>query len=55
MYFDAVINEKYEPLFNGTPEETKKWLVSDEIPDEQLNVVRGYDMRVLTVSEYLEK
>ena len=26
MYFDAVLDENLEPIFNGTPEEVKTWL-----------------------------
>ena len=54
MYFDAVVTESMEVLFNGTPEETVEWL-RENPTDEKTRVVPGKTLRVLTVSEYLEK
>lgn len=53
MYFDAVLDKDYFPVFNGTPEETKKAL--EEHPswaDHQVSV--GRDMSVVSVKDYLE-
>lgn len=56
MYFDAVLDFNLKPLFNGTPEETKKWLLKQ--PDvflDQVRVCVGYSMEMLTVTEYLAR
>lgn len=52
MYFDAVLNDLQMPLFNGTPEETKKW-IEDNKPPWNLRVVVGETQEVLTVHEYM--
>ena len=58
MYFDAVLNRAYEPLFNGTPEETRSYLQRNEndveSQDERL-VAIGRTLEVVSVSEYLAR
>jgi hypothetical protein len=31
MYFDCVVDENLDPVYNGTPKETKAWLESQEV------------------------
>lgn len=51
-YFDAVIDHRWDPVFNGTPEETVEWL--KERPQLcRLDVIVGRDLRVVGVPEYL--
>ena len=52
MYFDAVLNNDMEPLFNGTPAEVKDWLEKNET-DISILVCLGETMRVVSVPEYL--
>lgn len=56
MYFDAVLDDRMTPLFNGTPEETKAWLERWNPPQDikdTLQVCRGKTLHMLTVDEYL--
>lgn len=56
MYFDAVLDFNMKPLFNGTPEETTKWLLKQ--PDTFLDQVRvciGYSMEMVSATEYLKR
>lgn len=55
MYFDAVLR-KGSPtvvLFNGTPEETKTYLRDLQAPHDDLQVVKGENLRNYEVEEYL--
>lgn len=54
-YFDAVICEHGQVKFNGTPEETRAWLMTDEVTPQwpDLNVVRGRDIQVFSVPDYV--
>ena len=55
MYFDAVLDTDMQVLFNGTPEETKKWLESrsEEMLSHITCVVDGKTLRSMSVLEYL--
>lgn len=54
VYFDAVLDKDMAPLFNGTPEETKKWLETNET-DNSVRVCIGTSMALVTVPEYLRR
>lgn len=54
MYFDAVLDKDTRPLFNGTPEETQKWLV-DNPSWEKRWVCDGKTMNIITETEYLAR
>lgn len=54
MYFDAVLDENMQPLFNGTPEETKAWLENNET-DNSVRVCIGESMVLVTVPEYMRR
>lgn len=54
MFFDAVVNDRMVPLFNGTPREVRVWLARLEDGAEKgLRVCVGSDLRVVSVQEYL--
>jgi hypothetical protein len=55
MFFDAVRNDSGDVLFNGTTDETVQWLKSAIIKQDvsEWNVVRGRDLRIMTVQEFL--
>ena len=56
MYFDAVLDEGMHPIFNGTQDETVKWLQehpSLPVLDAATQVCVGRNMQLLTVAEYL--
>jgi hypothetical protein len=57
MYFDVVLTEDMQPVFNDTPEEVCEWLRTHTIDVERdnLEVCEGETMRMYTVSEYLTK
>lgn len=56
MYFDAVLNLKMMPLFNGTPVEVKQWLENTTADLYKLfQVCIGETMQLMTVSEYLSR
>jgi hypothetical protein len=55
-YFDAVINKDYHPIFNGTPEEVKKWL-SERLDDEEVQesqVCLGTTLTFTSIENYLK-
>jgi hypothetical protein len=52
MYFDAVLDENMNVLFNGTPDETKKWLEENEVDDNTVRVCIGTSMAIVTTLEY---
>jgi len=54
LYLDAVLTDRMHPLFNGTPEETVKWLEEHNAVDTPgLQVCRGIDMVTVSVEAYL--
>jgi hypothetical protein len=54
MYFDAVITDNYVPVFNGTPEETRQWLVDNHDPEAtHIQVCVGATLKVISIAEYL--
>lgn len=57
MYFDAVLDDNMAPLFNGTAEATREWLLSnpDTATDRTVAVCIGKTMRTVSVSEYLRQ
>lgn len=52
-YFDAVLNERYIPVFNGTPEHTRNWLLKHVEVHETHDVCYGKTLRVVSVKTYL--
>lgn len=54
MFFDAVITKDAQPVFNGTPDQTREWLQTTPEVDE-LFVCVGVSLQVVPVSEYLIK
>lgn len=50
-YYDAVLDENMNPLFNGTPEDTKEWLEKNKT-DNSVRVCIGESMVLVTVPEY---
>jgi len=56
MYFDAVVNENWDPIFNGTPDEVKKWLL-DRPDDEEVQksrVLLGNTLTSTSIENYLK-
>ena len=53
MYFDAVIDYSYNPIFNGTREETLNWIADREELVSDLWVALGDSTEVVPVPEYL--
>ena len=54
MYFDAVLDKNTKPVFNGTPEETLKWLVKNPNWHKRWVCV-GETMEIVTETEYLNR
>lgn len=54
MFSDAVINDKWISIFEGSREETKEWLRRNPETDV-LRVCLGETKEVIPVSEYLNK
>lgn len=54
-YFDAVLDERMQPLVNGTPEEVLAWLESRPQFEDQVQVCIGKTMQLVTVEEYLQQ
>lgn len=53
MYFDAVLNTDMLPIYNGTPEQTKKWLEENPVEDEHAyQVCIGKTLQLVSVWEY---
>ena len=52
LYFDAVLNDDMEPVFDGTPEEVKAWLEANET-EFSTQVCIGSTMKLVSVPEYL--
>jgi hypothetical protein len=52
-YLDAVLNNHMDVLFNGTPEETVKWLEEVITPDQSWLVHMGRTMQSVSVVAYL--
>lgn len=55
MYFDAVLNVDIDPVFNGTPEETRNWLKENPNHPEAILVSIGRTNQIVTIEEYLAK
>jgi hypothetical protein len=54
MYFDAVIAGNGTVLFNGTPEETVKWIRENGVVlESSCYVVQGSTLKSHTLGEYL--
>lgn len=53
MYFDAVLDDQLQPIFNGTPAEVRAWLKKNEGDPNIYRVCPGKSMRLLTVKQYL--
>lgn len=52
MFFDAVLDQDCQPIFNDTPAMVRKWLLDQPSP-ATLIVVDGATMKQKTVAEYL--
>lgn len=53
LYFDAVFSHSGVLLFNGTPEETQKFIKREPIKSDSY-VIQGQSLRTFSVKEYLE-
>lgn len=53
--FDAVLDDRKKPLYNGTPEEVLMWLESQPSIQNEVMVCIGRTMRFVTVEEYLQE
>jgi hypothetical protein len=53
MFFDAVLTKSMRPVFNGTPDETKDWLVKNLERAHIYDVCVGRTMQIVPTSEYL--
>jgi len=57
MYFDAVLDESRNVLFNGTPKDTARWLRA-ELEEQDCSswiVYPGSTLRPKSVNDYLLK
>lgn len=55
MYFDAILDENWHPVFNGTPEETKKFAKTlDTDKKSRYVAIPGKTMQNLSIAEYLK-
>lgn len=54
-YFDAVLDDRMNPLINGRPEEVLEWLESRPSLEDRVQVCIGKTMQMVTVEEYLEQ
>jgi hypothetical protein len=54
MFRDAVLNESLDPIFEGTPEEAKKWLQERSNDWAKMKVSPEPFIRIISVEEYLE-
>jgi hypothetical protein len=55
-YFDTVLSSEGEVLFNGTPEETKAWLIEkgqESGHEKAQTVIIGESLKVVYISKYL--
>jgi len=52
MYFDAIVDSAGDPVFNGTPDEVRKFIETNR-PSDQHFVHVGQTLLVLTLDEYL--
>lgn len=54
MFFDAVLDDRMNPLCNGTQEEVLAWLEGHR-SDEKVQVCIGKTMQLVTAEEYVEQ
>lgn len=54
-YFDAVLDDDFAPIFNGTPDETREFLEKhgDDENVKSARVCPGKTLQTMTVPEYL--
>lgn len=53
MYFDVVLNENMDVLFNNTPEKVGEWLSENKEKNSNWIVIPGESLNQMTVAEYL--
>jgi hypothetical protein len=53
-YYDAVVTERLNPIFNGTPDETREWIFLTGKKNEDLYVVVGRTMDIVPIKTYIE-
>jgi hypothetical protein len=53
MYFDAVLDDRMNPLYNGTTEEVLAWLETEK--PMTVSVCIGKTMQLVTVEKYVEQ
>jgi hypothetical protein len=51
-YFDAVLDENMQPVFNGTPEQTQEWLKCNAWAIK-LSVCIGRTMQMVSAKDYV--
>lgn len=54
-YFDAVLDERMNPLVNGRPEEVLEWLDQRRGIEGEIRVCIGKTMQIVSVEEYLQE
>lgn len=54
MYFDCVLDKDMKPLFNGSSEETVRWLKENETADTDW-VCLGKGLERVSIPDYLEQ
>jgi len=55
IYYDAVLDDNMRPVFNGTQEETVKWLTDSASRfTDTYRVCVGMTMRLMEISDYLK-
>jgi hypothetical protein len=53
-YFDAILGEDGNVLYNGTAEETRAWMVQNvHLATPGLRFVKGESLKTLTYAEYM--
>jgi hypothetical protein len=59
MYFDAVLDFDMEPLFNGTPAETKNWIADNAYEltrrHPKARVCIGRTLAMVEIDEYMKR
>jgi hypothetical protein len=54
-FFDGVLDEHMDVVFNGTPEETLQFLQENMEDSKDFLVCSGEDIKIYTVEQYLER
>lgn len=56
MYLDAVLNRDYVPVFNGTEEATKAWIIDNlNRLSTDFRVSVGSTLEIFSIADYLKR